>query len=431
MNFALIIGILIAIIWIVIASFKRITVLISAPIATLVVVFFGQLDFINTFFNSTSSYMAYFTDFIFNFFLVFVLGSIMAKYLQKSGAIETISESVLTIIDVHKPMHGMLAVYFITAILTYGGVALFVVMFAVVPLAKSLFNHMQIPWKLSPIPIILGLGTFTASMLPGSPSIINLAPTTVLDTTLMAAPVMGLITSVVCVITSIIYMAWVIKKETGKVKEIITFDLTKKSTNKPTLIRSITPLILLVLIIIVGSIINVPKILNIALVVVILVEAVLFHSYIDSHVDTINTGTSESLIPLLSTSSTIAFGQVVANIGYIADVTRNFIIHSSSKLMSAALLTIVFSLITGSASGAIAIIVPTYGNFLQTSGITVDVIHRVLALSSTIMPNTPHSGVVLALLTLSKLSHKEAFKHVFLAPAVSGFASLVVALLIA
>jgi H+/gluconate symporter-like permease len=431
MNLLLIIAVMIAITWIVYASFRRLTVLISAPIATLIVVVLGRFDIIDSLFGSKGSYIFFLTAFIFNFFFIFILGSVMAKYLQKSGAIDTITQSVVKVIDIHNPMHGMIAVYLITALLTYGGVSLFVVMFAVVPLAKSLFSHMRIPWKLSPVPIILGLGTFTASMLPGSPSVINIIPTYTLNTTLMAAPLIGIIASVVTVISSIFYMSIIVESEIKRNGKTERADLLQQNIHKrPTLLLSLLPLVSLITIIIVGSWLRIDQILIIALLVVILQEMFLFRHYVSSHIEIINTGTIDALAPLLSTASTIAFGQLVANIGTIADYTRRIISQSSSKLLMAAVITIIFSVITGSGSGAIGIMVPAHGSFLLSTGISAEIIHRILSISSTIMPNTPHSGVVIALLSLSNLSHKESFKHVFLAPTLTGILALITAFLL-
>lgn len=204
----------------------------------------------------------------------------------------------------------------------------------------------------------------------------------------------------------------------------------QNDVRRPSLLMSLLPLIALIILIIIGSVFKISQILVLSLVIVIVLEMIMYRSYIKSHIEIINTGTIDALTPLLSTASTIAFGQVVANIGSIAEFTKKIISQSSSKLLIASLITIVFSVITGSGSGAIGIMAPAYGNFLLSSGISAEVIHRVLSISSTVMPNTPHSGVVIALLALSNLSHKESFKHVFLAPAVTGTLALLTALAI-
>ena len=81
----------------------------------------------------------------------------------------------------------------VCALLTYGGVSLFVVVFAVYPFAAELFRQSDIPKRLIPGTIALGAFTFTMDSLPGTPQIQNIIPTTFFKTTTWAAPVLGVI----------------------------------------------------------------------------------------------------------------------------------------------------------------------------------------------------------------------------------------------
>ena len=79
------------------------------------------------------------------------------------------------------------------ALLTYGGVSLFVVVFAVYPFAAEIFRRSAIPKRLIPGTIALGAFTFTVDALPGTPQIQNIIPTTFFGTTTWAAPLLGTI----------------------------------------------------------------------------------------------------------------------------------------------------------------------------------------------------------------------------------------------
>lgn len=57
------------------------------------------------------------------------------------------------------------------ALLTYGGVSLFVVAFAVYPFAAELFRQSGIPKRLIPATVALGAFSFTMDALPGTPQI--------------------------------------------------------------------------------------------------------------------------------------------------------------------------------------------------------------------------------------------------------------------
>jgi H+/gluconate symporter-like permease len=432
MNYISIIGLVISIIFIVYLSLKGISVLIAAPLATMVVILASQMDFFTSMFGSENSFMTYLAEFIINFFMVFVLGSIMAKYLDNSGAIHTLTETVIKGIKDNNPLHGLLVVYLITALLTYGGISLYVVAFAVVPLAKSLFSQLNIPWKIAPLPIVLGLGTFTAGMLPGSPSIINAIPTEYLGTTLTAAPLLGIVATIVSIIVSVLYMKYVIKKEMPamKVQEIKEEqeERTRQNGSGPSLLRSLLPTCILIVFIIVGSVLEIKYILILSLFFVIILEAFLFRNYIHSHIEVLNTGVNNAIQPLLNTAATISFGQMISNLKSFTVISNGIMNLSSYKIIGTSILTFIFSIITGSASGAVGIVTKTQGIQLIALQYHPELIHRSISMASTVFTNTPHSGVVLTLLTLTKLTHKESFKYMYYGTALSSSISLLIVL---
>src|SRR5690606_34968240 len=91
----------------------------------------------------------------------------------------------------------ILAVVIAGAIVTYGGVSLFVAFFVLVPMAQSLFRAANIPRRLVPAAIVLGTSTFTMSALPGTPAIQNAIPMPFFGTTPFAAPGLGTIASLI------------------------------------------------------------------------------------------------------------------------------------------------------------------------------------------------------------------------------------------
>ncbi len=194
-----VVGILLAIAMIIYTAMKGFNILIVAPIASIIVIVTNQMDFFSSLIGTENSYMKGLAGFIINFFAVFMLGSILAKYIDVSGAAQSIAQKILSKTGTDKPFPILVALFIITAVLTYGGLSLFVVVFVLVPLAKPLFKQLNIAWNLISIPIMLGLGTFTMTMLPAAPSIQNVVPTAYLGTTLTAAPLLGIIGSVVAI----------------------------------------------------------------------------------------------------------------------------------------------------------------------------------------------------------------------------------------
>ena len=92
---------------------------------------------------------------------------------------------------------AVLAVVLAGALVTYGGVSLFVAFFVIAPMAHALFRSAGIPKRLMPAAIMLGASTFTMSALPGTPAIQNAIPMPFFGTTPFAAPGLGIIASVI------------------------------------------------------------------------------------------------------------------------------------------------------------------------------------------------------------------------------------------
>ena len=264
------IGILIAIALIVILAMKGYSIVFIAPLAAIVVIVTNGMDFFPSLIGNESSFMTGLAGFIINYFAVFLLGAILAQYIEKSGAAQAIAQKVLSITGTEKPFSVLVAILLISAILTFGGISLFVVLFVVIPLAKPLFKELNIAWNLVVIPIFIGIGTFTMTMLPGTPSIQNVVPTKYLGTTLTAAPLMGIVASLVAIIVGIVYMRYALKKSIADGNTFAPYEEAKEESlalkeKIPSFFLSILPILVLIVIIFIGSAMKVDNIVLIGL----------------------------------------------------------------------------------------------------------------------------------------------------------------------
>src|SRR6201984_156851 len=128
--------------------------------------------------------------FVKSYFPVFMLGAVFGKVIELSGFSKSIVSAVIGLLGRER---AVLSIVVVCALLTYGGVSLFVVVFAVYPFAAEMFRQSGIPKRLIPCTIALGAFSFTMDALPGTPQIQNIIPTTFFNTTTWAAPVRGLI----------------------------------------------------------------------------------------------------------------------------------------------------------------------------------------------------------------------------------------------
>lgn len=358
------------------------------------------------------------TGFVVNFFAIFILGSILAKYIDVSGAAQSIAEKVLEKTGTEKPFPVLVAIFFISALLTYGGISLFVVIFVLIPLAKPLFKQLNIAWNLVLIPVTLGFGSFTMTMLPGTPSIQNVVPTAYLGTSLTAAPLLGMIGTVVAIAFTLWYMNSMLKKSMAKGETFTDFDVSGSEGDVkkelPTVFISILPILLLIVIILVGSTFKVGNILIIGLVVAIIVSAFVFNKYIPNQKALINEGASGSIMPVFLTSSAVAFGVIITLAPGFKFISDTILGIPGNPLISLSVASAVFGAITGSSSGALGIVMQAFGQSYLDMGINADVIHRVSAIASSVLTIMPHTGVVLTLFALTGLNHKNGFKYQFI-----------------
>ena len=133
-------------------------------------------------------------QFVMQFFPIFLLGALFGKLMEDSGSVSAIASFMTERLG---PRRAVLAVVLAGALVTYGGVSLFVAFFVLAPMAHALFRAAAIPKRLMPAAIALGTSTFTMSMLPGTPAIQNAIPMPFFGTTPFAAPGLGIIASAI------------------------------------------------------------------------------------------------------------------------------------------------------------------------------------------------------------------------------------------
>ncbi len=432
MEILAILGVLLAVVAIIYWTAKNLHVIVAAPLASLIIILTNQMNVLEVMFGQEKSYMTGLAGFLINNFAIFMLGSILARYMEESGATQTIANSILKLVGKDSPYKVLLAITLITSLLTYGGVSIFVVIFTLLPLSRPLFKELNINWALFPLPVFLGASTYTMTSLPGTPSIQNEIPTKVLGTSLTAAPLLSLAASVTLLLFGLFYMAYCLKQslakgETYTEEEDETAVVVADKT--PNLFLSVLPLFSLIGTIFLMS--KTPNVLAIGLLVSILLSALIFYPYLPNQKDILNAATTASIVPAFATSSTVAFGTVLtlsAGFAVIQDWIQQI---PGSPLISLSVSTALVSGIIGSSSGAVGI---ASSNFLPAyleMGINPELLHRVVVVASAILTVVPQSGVMITFHNLSKLSMKRGLKYSFVLVTVGHILALLVILLLA
>jgi len=194
-------GIVLSLAALIALAYRGVTVLALAPLAALLAVLFDPGTPLLA--SYTQVFMTGLGGFVVAYFPLFLLGALFGRLMQDSGAARSIA---LTLGERLGRERAIVAIVAACALLTYGGVSLFVVAFAVQPLAAELFRAADLPRRLIPATIALGAFTFTMTALPGTPAIQNAIPMPYFGTTPFAAPGLGSIGGAVMLAVGLLWL---------------------------------------------------------------------------------------------------------------------------------------------------------------------------------------------------------------------------------
>ena len=429
-------------------AYRGYSVLILAPIMATLAVFLSG-DFLSSIPAYTDVFMGALSGFLLKFFPIFLLGALFGRLMADSGAATAIANTVVEKLGASK---AILAVILVCAILTYGGVSLFVVAFAIYPIAKDLFKAADIPKRLIPAAIALGSFTFTMTALPGTPAIQNAIPIPYYNTNVFAAPILGIIGGTIMFICGWLWLQSRARKANAagegygqhEEEDVGGVGAAKKesetlSTHHTSFTVAMIPLILVIALNAILTYFIFPSMdfsalqaqfpdLNIAgslglwsiiisLVVAIAVLIVLRIGHWNNLQKTINRGTYDSMLPIFNTASEVGYGAVIASLaGFL--IIRDSILNLTpgNPLISEAVAMTTLAGITGSSSGGLSIALSTLGDdYLRmavAAGIDPELMHRVAVMAAGGLDTLPHSGAVITLLAICGLTHKQSYLNV-------------------
>jgi len=426
-------------------AYRGYSVILFAPVAALGAVLLTDPSLVAPMF--TGLFMDKMVGFLKLYFPVFLLGAIFGKLIELSG----FSKSIVTAtIGLFGAQRAMLSIVVVCALLTYGGVSLFVVVFAVYPFAAELFRQSDIPKRLIPGTIALGAFTFTMDALPGTPQIQNIIPTTFFGTNTWAAPVLGTIGGVFILVVGLTYLDWRRRKArangegygtelvnepapfagqtlahpliaiaplvlVGVANKLLTSAIPRfygeSHSFDPAVIGSAAPVVQEVSKVAAIWAVQGALLMGIATVLVFAWKPVMA-----SFAEGTKSAVGGALLAAMNTASEYGFGAVIAALpGFL--VVANALGAIPNPLVNQAVTVTALAGITGSASGgmsiALAAMAETFIANANAAGIPMEVLHRVAAMASGGMDTLPHNGAVITLLAVTGLTHRQAYKDIF------------------
>jgi len=475
-----VLSILLALALLMYLAFRGVTLLILAPaMAVFAAALGGGLPLLGAY---TQIFMSNMGDFIIAFFPLFLLGAVFGKLMDDSGSAKSIARAIIGWLGAER---AVLAVVLCCAVLTYGGVSLFVVAFAIFPVAAALFRDADIPKRLIPASLALGAFTFTMSALPGTPAIQNAIPMPYFGTTAFAAPGLGVVAAILMFSLG---MAWLNRRVTEaktsgegygihddavpesnlEVREGAArdgFDIRELEHDQPerdepppfAVAAAPVGIVVLVNFLFVQFVVpqmdtsylqqpifgatTIDAVRGVWAVIVALLTAIVFILIvnwvrIESVKASVDQGANASVIPIANTASLVGFGAVIAAMPAFQTISEGLLaLGQLSPLVSLAIAVNLLSAVTGSASGGMSIALdtlgPTYVELAKAQNISLEAMHRVTSISSGALDALPHNGAVITVLGICKLGHKEAYGDMFMVAVVGPMISLVCIVLLA
>jgi len=472
-------GILLALAFLVFLAYRGWSVLLLAPLAALIAAVVAREPLLA---HWTQTFMGAAAKFLAEFFPLFLLGAVFGKLMDDSGSIQAISRFMIERLGSER---AILAVVLAGAMVTYGGVSLFVAFFMLAPMARSLFQGANIPRRLIPASIVLGTSTFTMSALPGTPAIQNAIPMPFFGTTTFAAPGLGTIASLIMLSFGLWWLrrAEMAARKAGEgygadTKEnalSVDDDFVREravaarefdpaeirrghhSESSPPIVWAMLPLVVVVTVNLVMSVVVWPRLdlsflaeerwgattlaavggvwsVATALASAIVVVVVTSWSRLPMLRESMDAGANASVLPAFGVASLVGFGAVIAALPAFATVRDWVLSIGGGPLVSLAVATNILASLTGSASGGMTIALDalgeTYLRLAAGAGIDPALLHRVSTISAGTLDSLPHNGAVVSLLAVCGLTHRESYRDMVMVGIVGAFLALLAVILL-
>jgi H+/gluconate symporter-like permease len=418
-------GILLALGLLVWLAYRGWSVLLLAPAAALIAAAVSREPLLA---HWTQTFMGSAAQFLAQFFPLFLLGALFGKLMDDSGSVEAIASFMTERLGARR---AILAVVLAGALVTYGGVSLFVAFFVLAPMAQALFQAANIPRRLMPAAIALGTSTFTMTAFPGTPAIQNAIPMP-----RMAAD------------------DPIIRERATTAREFDPAEIShgRHGDTAVPIGLAVLPLVVVVSVNLLMSLVILPRLdfsflaeprwggtslsavagvwsVAVALATAILALILVNYRRLPTLRESMDAGANASVLPAFSVASLVGFGAVVAMLPAFAVVRQWVLSIGGGPLVSLAMATNVLAALTGSASGGMTIALDalgeTYMRIAAEQGIDPGLMHRVAAIGSGTLDSLPHNGAVVTLLAVCGSTHRESYLDIVMVGIVSALIALV------
>ena len=464
-------GILVGLSLLIWLAYRGWSILLLAPATALLAALFAGEPLLASW---TQIFMGSAAQFVAQFFPLFLLGALFGKLMDDTGSVQAIARAMSARLGLQR---SILAVVLAGAIVTYGGVSVFVAFFVLGPMAIALFREADIPRRLMPAAVALGTSTFTMTALPGTPAIQNAIPMPFFGTTPFAAPGLGVIASAIMLGFGLWWLAraeaaarragegfggdsagapaddQLLRERATTAREFDPAEIAhgQHSTDDPSVWIAALPLLVVIAVNLLMSLFVLPRLdfsflakeqwggttlsavagvwsVAVALAAATAILIACNFRRLPSLRASMDAGANASVLPILSVASLVGFGAVVAALPAFALVREWVLSIGGGPLVSLAVATNVLAALTGSASGGLTIALDALGaTYMQLAaqyGIDPALMHRVAVIGAGTLDSLPHNGAVVTLLAVCGATHRESYLDIVMVAIVGAIVAL-------
>lgn len=414
-----------------ILTLKKVPVVYAAAISVIFISMFSQLPIVST---MTGDYMTGFADFVKSSWLMILLGAILSKVMDVTGAARSIASFIIGKLGVK---FAIPAIVVAGGLLTYGGVSAMVSCFALYPITLAVFRKANLPRYL--IPATIGAGIFTwVTMLPGNPQIQNIIPSSYLPTDAMAAPVVGIVCGLFTLVLTLIYLTYEAnkakKKDVGFEVDENIIEVLKKTDDMeangklPNVILSIFPIVCVAVVL---NVLN--QDISVALLAGIALCVILFSKNITGAQQILTDSVSSAAVTTINASAIVAIGYVIKiapGFSKMVDGILSFSTSGGNPLIIFGIATTLLCGLNASGMGGLSTTLSVLAEPFMAMGVNPAIMHRIGVIASVGLDSLPHSGGIVAVLAISSVSYKDGYKYLFVTTVVITLLALALGLVL-
>lgn len=411
-------GVLLAFVLLVVLIYRKVPIIIAAPLCAAFMALLSGLDILGA---VTGDYMDAMVGFIKSYFILFLMCGIFGRIMDVSGAAYSAGKWLGTRLGARYAIWGVSVA---AMVLTYGGVSCFVLVFAMYPIALVLFKEADISRRLIPGAIVAGAST-APNILWVSPGLCNVIPSTYLGTMVKAVPMVSVICSILFYLSANFYLLYENRRLVKNNERFVATESISRLLEESASKDAINPFVAVIPIIVIIVTLNGFNLdVNIAMLCGVIAGYILFWKNINDKMDTLITGAQNAIGSIMNTSTAVGIGgvaKIASTFNRLINWVSNF---KGSFLISWVAAVTVISGACGSGSGGVALACSTLGEKYLAMGVNPEILHRIASCACIVLDSLPWNGVMITIMGACGLTHKEAYKPMFMITVVLAFFNL-------